>query len=175
MTADLTLSVEGEDFSHGPVVENMPSNAGDVGSIPGFGNWDPTCCGAAKPYTVELRTCMPQHRTAQPKAHQHVHFKRELETHTHTRRTPCEDESRVEAMLLQAGNTKGPQGASRSEAKHEQISCQHSEGAPSSNSVLDFWPPRDCETHTSVVHPVCDTLLRKLEQTMTEVDDKYRP
>ena len=32
------------DFPGGPVVKNLPSNAGDTGSIPGQGTKTPTCC-----------------------------------------------------------------------------------------------------------------------------------
>ena len=36
------------DFLGGPVVKNPPSNAGDMGSVPGQGNSDPTCRRATK-------------------------------------------------------------------------------------------------------------------------------
>ena len=35
------------DFPGGPVVKNPPTNAEDMGLIPGLE--DPTCCGARKP------------------------------------------------------------------------------------------------------------------------------
>ena len=37
------------DSPGGPVVMNPPSNAGDTGSIPGWGAKIPTCRGATKP------------------------------------------------------------------------------------------------------------------------------
>ena len=37
------------DFPGGPVVKNLPSNAGDVGSIPGWLTKIPTCRWATKP------------------------------------------------------------------------------------------------------------------------------
>ena len=37
------------DFPGGPVVKTPPSNAGDVGSIPGQGTKTPTCRGATQP------------------------------------------------------------------------------------------------------------------------------
>ena len=37
------------DFAGGPVVKNLPCNAGDTGLIPGQGTNTPTCHGAAKP------------------------------------------------------------------------------------------------------------------------------
>ena len=37
------------DFPSGPVVKNSPSNAGSMGSIPGWGtSHAPTCCGAMR-------------------------------------------------------------------------------------------------------------------------------
>ena len=33
-------------FPGDPVFRNLPSNAGDAGSIPGWLKQDPTCCGA---------------------------------------------------------------------------------------------------------------------------------
>ena len=36
-------------FPGGPVVKNPPSNTEDMGSIPCWGNWGPTCFGATKP------------------------------------------------------------------------------------------------------------------------------
>ena len=80
-------------------------------------------------------------------------------------------EQRLGRCSCKPGNTKGPQGASRSEARSTNrflASTQKEHPTQSWTSGL-----QNCETHTSVVHPVCGTLLRKLEQTMTEVDDKY--
>ena len=37
------------DFSGGPVVKNPPFNAGDTGSIPGWGTKVPHAVGATKP------------------------------------------------------------------------------------------------------------------------------
>ena len=59
-----TLRIKARDFPGGPVVKNPPSNAGDVGSIPGGGTkiphaveqlnpcattTEPTCSGALTP------------------------------------------------------------------------------------------------------------------------------
>ena len=59
------------DFPGGPVVKNPPSNAGDVGSIPGRGTKIPHALGQLSPHatTTELarlskRDCVPQ--TAEP-------------------------------------------------------------------------------------------------------------
>ena len=49
------------EFPGGPVVKNPPSNAGDVGSIPGRGTKIPTCLGATKPEHLNQReACLPQ-------------------------------------------------------------------------------------------------------------------
>ena len=44
------------DFPGGPVVNNPPSNAGDVGSLPGWGTKIPHATGRLNPYapTTEL-------------------------------------------------------------------------------------------------------------------------
>ena len=42
-------------FPGGPVVKNLPCNAGDTGSIPG--QEDSTCCGATKPMLHNYRAC----------------------------------------------------------------------------------------------------------------------
>ena len=39
----------GRDFPGSPVVKTLPSNAGDVGSIPGWGDKIPHASGAKKP------------------------------------------------------------------------------------------------------------------------------
>ena len=44
------------DFPGGPVVKNLPSNAGDVGLIPGWGNKDSTSCGTTKPTCSRAHT-----------------------------------------------------------------------------------------------------------------------
>ena len=41
------------DFPGGPVVKNPPSNAGDVGSIPGWENKTPHAVGQLSPRTLE--------------------------------------------------------------------------------------------------------------------------
>ena len=43
------------DFLGGPVVRNLPANAGNMGSIPGLE--DPTCCEATKPLCHNYRAC----------------------------------------------------------------------------------------------------------------------
>ena len=55
------------DFPAGPVVKNLPSNAGDVGSIPGRGTKIPHAAGQLSSHatTTELeclneRACAPQ-------------------------------------------------------------------------------------------------------------------
>ena len=40
------------DFPGGPVVKNVPSNAGDVGSIPGWGTKIPHATGQLSPCTT---------------------------------------------------------------------------------------------------------------------------
>ena len=40
------------DFPGGPVVKNTPSNAGDVGSIPGWGTKIPHAAGQLSPRTA---------------------------------------------------------------------------------------------------------------------------
>ena len=47
---------QGRDFPGGPVVKNPPANAGEMGSIPGSGNQDPTCHGATKPSYLNQRS-----------------------------------------------------------------------------------------------------------------------
>ena len=37
------------DFPGGPVVKNSPTNAGDLGSVPGWGTKEPTSHRATKP------------------------------------------------------------------------------------------------------------------------------
>ena len=49
----------------GPVVKNLPSNAGDEGSAPGQGQ-DPTCSGATKPVSHSYRARVPQLETQAP-------------------------------------------------------------------------------------------------------------
>ena len=48
------------DFPGGPVVKNLPSNAGDLGSIPGLGTKIPTCHRAIKPARLNKRAHVPQ-------------------------------------------------------------------------------------------------------------------
>ena len=61
--------------------------------------------------------------------HTHIHGERHVKMR-----------AEIGAMLLQAWEHQRPPGSLQKRGeKHEQISCQHSEGAP--NSVLDFWPP----------------------------------
>ena len=63
------------DFPGGPVVKNLPSNAGDAGSIPGWGTKiphaeghlslcaataEPTCSGTHAPQLERKKTCMLQ-------------------------------------------------------------------------------------------------------------------
>lgn len=52
------------DFPRGPMVKNSPSNAGDVGSIPGCGTKTPTCNGATKPTCSRAHT--PQQKIPCP-------------------------------------------------------------------------------------------------------------
>ena len=63
--------VEVGDFPGGPVVKNLPSNAGDMGSIPGQGTKIPHVTGQLpsprattreKPARHNERSCMPQLR-----------------------------------------------------------------------------------------------------------------
>ena len=43
------------DFPSGSVVKSPPSRVGDTALIPGWGNKDPTCCGATKPPCYNYR------------------------------------------------------------------------------------------------------------------------
>ena len=45
----------GRDFPGGPVVKNPPSNAGDVGLIPGWGTKIPHATGQLSPHTTNYR------------------------------------------------------------------------------------------------------------------------
>ena len=45
--SDTVKSYEDRDFPGGPVVKNLPSNAGNVDLIPGQGSKIPTCPGAS--------------------------------------------------------------------------------------------------------------------------------
>ena len=45
------------DFASGPVVKNLPSNAGDVGSIPGLGTKIPHAVGQLSPSTQMKMEC----------------------------------------------------------------------------------------------------------------------
>ena len=44
-------------FASGPVVKNLPSNAGDVGSIPGLGTKIPHAVGQLSPSTQMKMEC----------------------------------------------------------------------------------------------------------------------
>ena len=44
-------------FASGPVVKNLPSNAGDVGSIPGLGTKIPHAVGQLSPSTQMKTEC----------------------------------------------------------------------------------------------------------------------
>ena len=48
------------DFPGDPVVKNPPSNAGDVGSIPGQGTKIPHTVGQQSPHTATTEAHMPQ-------------------------------------------------------------------------------------------------------------------
>ena len=50
----------GGDFPGGPVVKNMPSNAGDTGSIPGQGTKIPHAVGQLSLSTTMREACMVQ-------------------------------------------------------------------------------------------------------------------
>ena len=41
------------DFPGGPVVKNLPSNAGDAGLIPGWGTKTPHATGQLSPHALE--------------------------------------------------------------------------------------------------------------------------
>ena len=45
------------DFAGGPMVKNLPSNAGDVGSIPGLGTKIPHAAGQLSPSTQMKMEC----------------------------------------------------------------------------------------------------------------------
>ena len=46
---DLLLNFHSRDFPGGPVVKNLPSKAGDTGSIPGWGTKIPHATGQLNP------------------------------------------------------------------------------------------------------------------------------
>ena len=46
-----------KNFPGGPVVQNLPANAGETSSMPGLGGF--TCPGAAKPMCHNYRACAP--------------------------------------------------------------------------------------------------------------------
>ena len=48
------------DFPGGPLIKNPPSNAGDVGSIPGQGTKIPHAVGQQSPHTATTEAHMPQ-------------------------------------------------------------------------------------------------------------------
>ena len=48
------------DFPGGPVVKNPPSNAGDMGSIPGQGTKIPHAMGQLSPHTATTEAHVPQ-------------------------------------------------------------------------------------------------------------------
>ena len=87
---------------------------------------------------------------------------------------PCEDESRDWGDApASPGTPKAPREPpeARREVRTDFLPALRRSTLPATQSWTSGL--QNCETHTSVVHPVCGTLLRKLEQTMTEVDDKY--
>ena len=47
-------------FLDGPVVNNLPCNAGNLSSTPGQGTKIPPCYGATKPVYLNWRVCAPQ-------------------------------------------------------------------------------------------------------------------
>ena len=51
-----------QDFPGGPVVQNLPCNAGNVGSISGWGTKIPHTVGATKPMCQNYRTCTLQQK-----------------------------------------------------------------------------------------------------------------
>ena len=56
--AEGTLKVpQSRDFPGGPVVKNPPSNAGNVGSIPGWGTKIPHAAGQLSLHTLERASC----------------------------------------------------------------------------------------------------------------------
>ena len=58
------------DFPGGPVIKNLPANAGDMGSIPvrSLMQEDPMCCRAAKLVPQLLKTaCSGAHASQQEK------------------------------------------------------------------------------------------------------------
>ena len=51
-----------KDFPGSPVVKNLPSNAGDSGSIPGWGTKIPHAVGAIEPMPCTTGACLLQLR-----------------------------------------------------------------------------------------------------------------
>ena len=54
-TVELHSNLESRDFPGGPVVENQPSSAGDIGSIPGWGTKIPHAAGPPSPRTATTK------------------------------------------------------------------------------------------------------------------------
>ena len=60
--------IRGKDFYGGPMVKNLPSNAGDTGLIPGI--WeDPTCQEATKPVGHNYWAHAPEPMLCNKKSH----------------------------------------------------------------------------------------------------------
>ena len=55
-------NLENGDFLGGPVAKNLPSNAGDMGSIPGQGTKIPHTAGQLSSTAATGEACMPQQR-----------------------------------------------------------------------------------------------------------------
>ena len=54
------MSKKDRDFPGGPVVKNLSCNAGDLGSIPGWGTKDPNTMGQISPNTEPMQACRLQ-------------------------------------------------------------------------------------------------------------------
>ena len=79
MLRKVLLKLCSGDFPGGPVVKNLPSNAGDAGSIPGLGirfphavGWLGSCATTVELACLSERACVPQlqsPRTLEPARH----------------------------------------------------------------------------------------------------------
>ena len=58
------LSINSQDFLGGPVVKNLPCNAGDAGSIPGRGTKIPHAMGQLSPHAAAREK--PVHHNEEP-------------------------------------------------------------------------------------------------------------
>ena len=116
---------DSRDFLGGPVVKNLPSNAGDVGSIPGWGtkiphakrqlslsattielaclDGEPTCCKLETPRTLE-----PAHHNQREKTHM-PQLERSLSAAAREKPGCCNEEFSHASRKISCATTKTQQ------------------------------------------------------------------